>query len=211
MTTKGAVSFFTIACATNTTSTIKNSQFIAHCARVMDAVTAMEFIDSIRRQHTDATHNCWAYRLSVNEYRFSDDGEPGGTAGQPILQAITAAKLEQTCVVVTRYFGGVKLGAGGLVRAYSGAAATVLKAATIIEIKPEIFLEIEVAFSEQNTLYHYLQTHTEITTINTHYSAEGLNLKIKIYLEDRERLIKEMSDVLRGRIKITIQPLAEDY
>src|SRR5215467_2005904 len=110
--------FLTIAQNAISRADIKGSEFISRCARVANAAEAMAFIESVRREHPDATHNCWAYRISPNEYRFSDDGEPGGTAGQPIQQAVAAMNLEEVCVVVTRYYGGVKLGAGGLARAY---------------------------------------------------------------------------------------------
>ena len=102
---------------------IKGSKFIAHVLHVEDTAAAEQRYSAICKTYNDATHNCYAYRIDFQTYRYSDDGEPGGTAGRPILQAIERKKLFKTMVVVTRYFGGTKLGAGGLVHAYGSAAA----------------------------------------------------------------------------------------
>ena len=114
---------------------IKRSVFIATVKGELDAAGAEEFVRTIRKRYPDATHNCYAYISDElgNATRFSDDGEPGGTAGQPILDALKKQNLRKSAIVVTRYFGGIKLGAGGLVGAYSGAAATALKVAKISE------------------------------------------------------------------------------
>jgi uncharacterized YigZ family protein len=103
---------------------IKKSRFLVYAAPVAQVSEAMAFF----AQHHDptATHNCWAYRIGQS-YRFNDDGEPGGTAGRPILQAIEGQDLDRVAVLVIRWFGGIKLGAGGLVRAYGGAAAQCLR------------------------------------------------------------------------------------
>src|SRR4030095_9335677 len=101
--------FLTVAATTVSRTTIKGSEFISRCARVSSAAEAMAFIESIRAEHSDATPNCWAYRVSQYKSRLNEEGEPGGAAGQPILQAITSMDLEEVCVVVTRYYGGVKL------------------------------------------------------------------------------------------------------
>jgi len=116
-----------------TRSEIKRSLFIATVKGELDAEGAEEFVKLIKKRYPDATHNCYAYISDAlgNSTRFSDDGEPGGTAGQPILDVLKKQGLVKTAIVVTRYFGGIKLGAGGLVGAYSGAAADAVKAATI--------------------------------------------------------------------------------
>ncbi|NLJ62757.1 MAG: YigZ family protein, partial [Alcaligenaceae bacterium] len=105
---------------------IKKSRFLAIAAPVQSASDAMAFLE----QHSvpDATHNCWAYKIG-DEYRFNDDGEPGGTAGRPMLQAIEGQSCDRVVVLVIRWFGGVKLGTGGLVRAYGGVAASCLRLA----------------------------------------------------------------------------------
>ena len=110
---------------------IERSRFIATCAHVESEEAARAFLARVRTEFPDATHHCYAFVADTlgNLMRFSDDGEPQGTAGMPILDALRGKKLYQTAVVVTRYFGGVKLGAGGLVRAYSGAASECLDGA----------------------------------------------------------------------------------
>jgi uncharacterized YigZ family protein len=111
---------------------INGSRFISDAAPATDESACLAWVDSIRHQEPGATHHCWAYRLSDGRERSSDDGEPGGTAGPPILRRIQGLDLHDIVVVVTRYYGGTNLGTGGLIRAYGGAAAAVLKAASIV-------------------------------------------------------------------------------
>ena len=112
---------------------IKRSKFIATVCGEVDSETAEDFVKSVKKKYADATHNCYAYIGDINGQatRFSDDGEPGGTAGQPILQVLRKKGLVRTAVVVTRYFGGIKLGAGGLVGAYTESAVLGLESAKI--------------------------------------------------------------------------------
>ena len=107
----------------------KKSRFIARVAHAESVSEAMEFIEGVRREHADAAHNVWAYVLADGQLRWSDDGEPGGTAGQPVLNVLRSAGVSDAVCVVTRYFGGILLGSGGLVRAYSKAASMALEAA----------------------------------------------------------------------------------
>ena len=105
---------------------VRKSRFVAQAAPVQDVDAALAFIARVADR--SATHNCWAYRIGA-QYRFNDDGEPAGTAGKPILQAIDGQSMDRVAVVVTRWFGGIKLGAGGLARAYGGTAAECLRLA----------------------------------------------------------------------------------
>ena len=116
---------------------IERSRFIASCAHAEGEEQARAFVAGVRAAHSLATHNCFAFIAddAGNLQRFSDDGEPQGTAGMPMLEVIKSKKLVQTAVVVTRYFGGIKLGAGGLVRAYAGTAAEALAGADIREYR----------------------------------------------------------------------------
>lgn len=107
---------------------IEKSRFLAAAIHVDSVQQATDFIAAKRKKYFDATHNCYGYVVG-DKAKFSDDGEPQGTAGQPIYECIKSCGLDQVCVVVTRYFGGIKLGAGGLVRAYGGSCAEVLKSA----------------------------------------------------------------------------------
>lgn len=107
----------------------KKSRFIGQVQHVESESEAMAFVESVRKKHADATHNVWAYVLASGAMRWSDDGEPGGTSGQPTLNVFRSAGVFDVCCVVTRYFGGTLLGSGGLVRAYSRAAGLALEAA----------------------------------------------------------------------------------
>ncbi|MCP3761258.1 YigZ family protein [Domibacillus sp. A3M-37] len=115
--------------------TIQKSRFIAHVSRAETAEEAIAFIEKIKKAHKDATHNCSAYLIGEHDniQKANDDGEPSGTAGLPILEVIKKRELKNTVIVVTRYFGGIKLGAGGLIRAYGKAASEGLNAAGIVE------------------------------------------------------------------------------
>ncbi|TWD97423.1 putative YigZ family protein [Neobacillus bataviensis] len=116
---------------------IQRSRFIAHLKRAATETEAQEFIQTIKKQHWDATHNCSAYLIGEHDQiqKANDDGEPSGTAGVPILEVLKKRKLKDTVVVVTRYFGGIKLGAGGLIRAYGKATSEGLEAVGIVERK----------------------------------------------------------------------------
>ena len=111
---------------------VKGSRFIANVYHVRTKHDAEDKRDRLCKSHHDATHNCYAYRISVDEYRYSDDGEPSGTAGKPIYKILENKNLQQVLLIVTRYFGGTKLGTGGLSRAYSDAAKAVLDKSRIV-------------------------------------------------------------------------------
>ncbi len=116
---------------------IQKSRFIAHVSRAESEEEALEFIQSIKKRHWDATHNCSAYMIGENNLiqKANDDGEPSGTAGVPILEVLKKKHLKDTVVVVTRYFGGIKLGAGGLIRAYGKSASEGINETGIVERK----------------------------------------------------------------------------
>ena len=125
---------------------IEKSRFIATAIHVDSVEDAQEFIASKRKKYFDATHNCYGYLIG-DKAKFSDDGEPQGTAGMPIYECIKNSKIDHVCVVVTRYFGGIKLGAGGLVRAYSGICAEALKTATKVYMTDCTIAEVVVDYS----------------------------------------------------------------
>lgn len=134
----------TLVAETQLDTVVKKSLFRVHAAPVAREEDAREFFD--RLSVPDATHNCWAWRIG-GRYRSFDDGEPGGTAGRPILQAIDSQDFDRVAVIVVRWFGGIKLGAGGLVRAYGGAAASCLKQGEAVEIVPMQRLAFHASFS----------------------------------------------------------------
>ena len=137
--------FFTIKSSVTVEKEIKKSRFIANVAPVSSPEESFDFFNKIR--DSSATHNCWAYKTG-HQYRFSDDGEPAGTAGKPIFTTIERLAYNNVIVVVTRFFGGIKLGTGGLIRAYGGVAAEALRAATAIPIEEKIEICFLFPFSK---------------------------------------------------------------
>lgn len=127
---------------------INKSRFIGHGCPCETEEKALAFLASVRADHKDATHNCYAYIIGANMgvMRYSDDGEPGGTAGMPIIEVMKARGVTNCCVVVTRYFGGVLLGAGGLVRAYANSAKLALDAAGISVMRPWVRCRVECPY-----------------------------------------------------------------
>lgn len=138
---------------------INKSLFIAYVCPVETEEEAINFIDNIKKRHKDANHNCSAYVIGQHgqNQKADDDGEPGGTAGKPILEVINKSGVKNTVIVVTRYFGGIKLGAGGLIRAYTKAAADGLEAAIIVEKQLHTSLAIELSYHLLGTVENQLR------------------------------------------------------
>ncbi|XP_065874884.1 uncharacterized protein [Euphorbia lathyris] len=134
---------------------IKKSKFIAIAGPISDEQSAFSFLSQVKESR--ATHNCWAYKVG-DQFRSNDDGEPSGTAGKPILSAIESSGIDRVMVVVIRYFGGIKLGTGGLVRAYGGVASECLRNAPTCLIKSKIPMGVEVPFDLIGVLHHQLQS-----------------------------------------------------
>ena len=130
---------------------IRRSRFLTHCAHTPGMEAARAFVEQIRTRHADATHNCWAFVAGPpghsGQVGFSDDGEPHGTAGRPMLQVLLHCGVGEVTMVVTRWFGGVKLGTGGLVRAYTTATARALEAAEVVTVRSVVELEVTVDYS----------------------------------------------------------------
>lgn len=139
---------------------VKKSRFIGYASPAPTEEQALAFLAKIRDRHKDASHNCYAYIVGKNEgiMRYSDDGEPGGTAGMPILEVIRAQHVVDCCVVVTRYFGGVLLGAGGLVRAYAEGSKIALLAAGVITMENSVRFWAGVDYALWGRLEHYLKS-----------------------------------------------------
>lgn len=128
---------------------IQKSRFIAHIKRAENELEAQEFIQTLKKKYWDATHNCSAYLIGENDQiqKANDDGEPSGTAGVPILEVLKKKKLKDTVVVITRYFGGVKLGAGGLIRAYGKATSEGLDTAGIVERRLVQVIHVKIDYT----------------------------------------------------------------
>lgn len=188
----------TLATAARFESDIRKSRFLALAAPVDSPAAALTWLESIADRA--ATHNCWAYRIG-QQYRFSDDGEPSGTAGKPILAAIDGQQIDQAMVVVTRWYGGIKLGAGGLVRAYGGTAAECLRQAprrALIE-RSEAWLDCDFAFA---ATAHALLATNDATKLEEHYSADGLRLRIRVPTQNLAVLAATLRDATRGSARL---------
>jgi len=190
--------FFTVAARVECSAEIKKSVFLAQAFPVQSGDEALSLIQ--RFSDPEATHNCWAYKIGT-EYRFSDDGEPGGTAGRPILSAIEGQGLDHVLVLVTRHFGGIKLGAGGLVRAYGGSAAECLRRSRKLEIKPRAVLTIQVPFRFENLLYPILEE-LESKRIGEVYTAEGPCFTIELDEEKEELLTYRVNELTSGNCSV---------
>lgn len=179
---------------------IKGSRFLATASPVARRDAAEAFLDQVRQAHADATHNCWAYRLASEPdvLRFSDDGEPSGTAGRPILREIAGRDLVDVAVVVTRHYGGTKLGTGGLVRAYSAAAAAVLDAAPVSERREVATLQVRFAYGFTGPVQAVLAAR-HLEPAASEYGAD-VRLDLEIPVEDVGEVRRELLDATTGTL-----------
>ncbi|MGV1760163.1 IMPACT family protein [Rhizobium sp. A22-96] len=190
---------FAIVSITTANQEIKRSRFVATAAPVVSMEAAKEFV--AQYSVTDANHNCWAWRIGQN-YRFSDDGEPSGTAGKPILQAIDGLELDMVAVVVTRWFGGTLLGSGGLIRAYGGTAAICLQAAETREIVPTVAMTIGVSFSDLALLKARLLAQSGVQISDESFTGSGAILGVTVATSVAEQVIGNIRDLTSGRATI---------
>lgn len=188
----------TLAAAATHILEVKHSRFIAQVAPADSPEAALGFL--ARVADPGATHNCWAYRIGA-EYRSSDDGEPSGTAGRPILAAIEGQGYDQVMAVVTRWYGGIKLGAGGLVRAYGGAAAECLRRA---ERRPLIAmrqLRLACPFDDIGALHAALAT-VDARKLDETFDESGLRLLVSLPADRVDSLKNLLRDATRNRASL---------
>ncbi|MFS2013599.1 YigZ family protein [Azospirillum sp. CT11-132] len=183
---------------------IKKSRFLAQAAPADSEEEARRFI--AEHSMPDAGHNCWALRVG-DVYRFSDDGEPGGTAGRPILQAIEGQELDRVAVVVSRWFGGILLGAGGLVRAYGGTAASCLKAAEREPIVDYATLSVACAFADEARIRSSLGGFPGTRVETTGFTPEGVRLHVTLPRDRADAFIRLVADISRGQA--VVEPAGE--
>ena len=166
----------------------KKSRFIAHIAPAQTEEEAQAFIEKIKKQYWDARHNCWAYSIGEKQpaLRCSDDGEPSGTAGKPMLEVLTGQELHNVVAVVTRYFGGILLGTGGLVRAYSDSLKEAIKKSTLVEQEPGYEAEIKLPYTDFEKFKYYCNKNN-INIINSEYS-DFIICKIEVNDAEKNRL-----------------------
>ncbi|MBR5285824.1 MAG: YigZ family protein [Clostridia bacterium] len=177
----------------------RKSDFIGYCAPVTSEDEAIAFVNSIKKKHSDATHNVYAYVLREGfKERFSDDGEPHGTAGMPVLDSIRKAGLTDTAVVVTRYFGGILLGTGGLVRAYTAAASGAIKEAGIAEVGDFDIVEVRCNYSD----YQKVMPLVSAISARTEDSDFGTEVKMILAVTQSlsDKFIADMIETTNGRV-----------
>ena len=177
----------------------KKSKFIAKIVRVNSEEDAIEKLNEIKKLHRDARHNVFAYRIANGNERFSDDGEPSGTAGVPILNILRGESLENILIVVTRYFGGILLGTGGLVRAYSAVAKEAILASKKIEMKLCDECEILIDYSYFDILNHYI-TKKKIIVKKTEYN-EKICITVIVEKEEEDRFLSEIEEITDRNIE----------
>ena len=188
---------------------IKKSRFICHAKRVYSEEEARDFITAIKKEHYKATHNCSAFIIGERSeiQRTSDDGEPSGTAGFPMLGVLENHNLTNVCVVVTRYFGGIKLGAGGLIRAYAGSVALAVKEIGIIEIKEQAGIAIQMSYTQYQEYSNFLKEHN-LMELDTNFTDQ-VDTKIYVDKEDKENIKAALVEFFNGKVTLTDQGLRE--
>ena len=180
---------------------INKSRFIGHGCPCETEEEALKFLAEMREKYKDATHNCYAYIIGTNMgiMRYSDDGEPGGTAGMPIIEVLKARGVTNCCCVVTRYFGGVLLGAGGLVRAYTKGAVAALDACGVGVMHPTARYLMDIPYPMLSRMEYFLASEPVIIEEKTFTDTVTLNLLVKC--SDEETLVKRITDTSEGSIE----------
>ena len=188
---------------------IKKSRFICHAKRVYSEEEARDFIAAIKKEHYKATHNCSAFIIGERSEikRTSDDGEPSGTAGVPMLGVLENHNLTNVCMVVTRYFGGIKLGAGGLIRAYAGSVALAVKEIGIIEIKEQAGIAIQMSYTQYQEYNNFLKEHT-LMELDTNFTDQ-VDTMIYVDKEEKENMKAALIEFFHGKVTLTDQGLRE--
>jgi uncharacterized YigZ family protein len=181
---------------------VKNSEFLAFAAPCASLEAALTYLEGMKKRFADASHVCWAYKIGA-QYRFSDDGEPSGTAGSPIFRALEMSGLNCIVVVVVRYYGGTNLGVGGLTRAYGGAAAEVLRIADVLEVHPRSQVKFSVPFEFSSVLYRLLESFGLVERIDA-FSEFGLEVVAAVLISDVPSLELLLRDSTRGQGKLEV-------
>ena len=177
---------------------VKHSRFLAQAVPVESGAAALDWLARVR--DAAATHNCWAFRVG-HDYRSSDDGEPAGTAGRPILAAIDGQGVDGVVVVVTRWYGGIKLGAGGLVRAYGGCAAECLRLAEKIERVELSTVRVRFSFGDTGAV-HAVVASLSVERIDERFDGDGVELTLRLPVDRLPALKAQLRDATRDRSRL---------
>lgn len=189
---------FTLAMPCEYQETIRKSRFLTKAAPVSRPEEAHAFIQSV--SDPGASHNCWAWKIG-NQYRFSDDGEPGGTAGRPMLTAIEGQDCDQVVVVVIRWFGGIQLGTGGLARAYGGSVAKCLQASERVELVARVRGRCHCRFAELALLKARLNDYDTLIENET-FDADGAELQLAFPAAQQPYVQQLLADISRGQSEL---------
>ena len=184
---------------------INKSRFIGHAAPVKTPEEALEFLEKIRTEYRDASHHCYAYVIGKNAgiMRYSDDGEPGGTAGLPMMEVLKARSVVDCAVVVTRYFGGILLGAGGLVRAYRRCCTLALNAAGVCTMHPTQRYFCEIPYSLWDRALYTFKS-LPIQMENTEFTA-SVSFEMLVRTSDSEDVLQQLTRVTDGRSEFLLE------
>jgi uncharacterized YigZ family protein len=182
---------------------IQRSRFITFVMRVETEEEALDFINNIKKMHHTATHNCSAYMIGEHDdiQKANDDGEPSGTAGVPILEVLKKQKLKDTVIVVTRYYGGIKLGGGGLIRAYGRAASDGIAAAGIVECKLHYLMKVTVEYTWLGKVENEVRQSTYILEDISY--MEDVDIFLFVPVEDEDVFLLWMNEITNGQAKIS--------
>ncbi|HBI91207.1 MAG TPA: YigZ family protein [Terrisporobacter glycolicus] len=183
---------------------VEKSTFIGYAKPINTEQEAIDFVNEIKKKHKDATHNVWAYTVgeNMNIQRYSDDGEPQGTAGIPTLEVIKKEDLRDVVVVVTRYFGGIKLGAGGLVRAYTKGAKIGIEAGIVIEKVKYTEVRIKIEYTQLGKIQNEIMN-LGFTVKDTVYS-EDVEIIVYSKVKDVQSLTERMIDITSGTADVSL-------
>ncbi|NCB30312.1 MAG: YigZ family protein [Clostridia bacterium] len=190
--------FRTVKAPGETELVIQKSRFIGRCFPVESEADALAVLSDIRKKHWDATHNCYAYRIGEHGdcARYSDDGEPGGTAGMPMMEALRNRGLTNVLAVVTRYFGGTLLGAGGLVRAYSKATSEAAYAAGVVEVLPALRFALRVEYGRYGGIEAFVRESAQVEELAF---GEDVRILALVEAERAAAFCKEIVERSDGR------------
>lgn len=185
----------------------KKSHFIANIFYIQNEEEANQKIEQVKKTNRDARHNVYAYRLESGIEKYSDDGEPSGTAGVPILDILRGEKLVNVLIVVTRYFGGILLGTGGLVRAYGGAAKLVIDASSKVEMKLCVEYKVIMDYDSYNTFQYYCKNN-QIKILNTNF-LDKIETNILVYESATSIFLHDLSEITNR--KATYEEIEKYY
>jgi len=196
--------YYTVKNAGEHEIVIEKSKFVAQIARATTEEEAQAFIQEIKKKHWDATHNCSAYLIGEHNHiqKANDDGEPSGTAGVPMLEVLKKRDLKDTVVVVTRYFGGIKLGAGGLIRAYGKAVSEGLNAIGVVERRLMRIMHTKIDYTWLGKIENELRSHPSFILKEIHYLD---NVEVETYVaeEMKESFVHWMTELTNGQAEIS--------